>query len=64
MKQAEIVFSNPFMANQYSAEVLQPGIQSFDFPSAPVSPQRASILGGGFGAVSAVRSLGMLVGEA
>lgn len=44
------------IANGYSAEVLQPSIQSFDFPSVFVSPKLASVLCGGFDAVSTMWS--------
>ena len=56
MKQTKIVLSDMYIAGAHSAEVLLSGIQSFDFPATPVSPQRASILRGGFDAVSAVPS--------
>ena len=56
MKETEVVFSNTFIADRYSVKILQPGVQAFNFPTAPISPQRAPILSGRLDAIAAVRS--------
>ena len=46
--EAKEVFGMPFPSCGESPEVLEPGEESFDFPSPPVSTQRPAILGGNF----------------
>src|SRR5690349_21732838 len=46
MKEGEVVFSDMFIADCHSAKVLEPGVQSFDLPSAFVSPKFAPVLCG------------------
>jgi hypothetical protein len=54
MDEAQIVADMIFPSSQDSTEVLQPGEQTFDAPTANVTAQHAPILGLGLGPVSAV----------
>jgi hypothetical protein len=45
MKRPEKVLGGTFLSDDQTPEVLQPGEQSLDFPSSPVSFQPTSILG-------------------
>ncbi len=56
MKPAEVVFSDMFITDSHSTEVLQPGVQPFDLPSAFVSSQLASILCGRFDTICTMGS--------
>jgi hypothetical protein len=44
MKQTEVVFSDMLIADQNSAVVLKPGIQTLDLSASGVSSQLAAIL--------------------
>src|SRR5512143_2385333 len=56
MKKAKVIFRQMFIADGHSAEVLQPGKQALDLPSALVSPELASILGGRLAAIATMGS--------
>jgi len=56
MKPSEIVFSDTVITNQHSTIVLQPGVQSFDLPTALVSSQLAAILRSWLHSVRLMRS--------
>jgi hypothetical protein len=52
---ANVIANVPFIPNDDPPRILQPGIQPFDFPTASVSPQRATILRLGLTPITAVR---------
>jgi hypothetical protein len=56
MKQTKVVLSDMLITDSNPAEVLQPGIQSFNLPATLIAPQLAPILSCGFDAIATMRS--------